>query len=111
MMLEDFYFGGDYWECYGDDSIGQPFSLLFRYNTSEGIYWWQAINQALDNLGFYNDGFYGTYIAYSEQNPIPFPEGWYLDEEGIHLEGAWDENDWPYYANYLHILPYWHYAE
>ena len=42
---------------------------------------------------------------------MPFPEEWFLNEEGIHIESGWDENDWVYYANYLHILPYWHYAE
>ena len=111
MMLENVYFSTDYWECYGDDSYGHYFSLGFRYNASEGIYWWEAYNPALNNLGFYHDGFYGSYNASSEQNPIPFPDSWYLDEEGIHIESGFDDNEWLYYANYLHILPYWHYAE
>jgi len=111
MMLENVSFDVDRWECYGDDSYGQHFDLAFRYSTSEGIYYWFSHNSVLDNLGFYNDGFYGSFVAYSEQNPIPFPDSWYLDEEGIHIESGWNENDWAYYANYLHILPYWHYAE
>ena len=24
-------------------------------------------------------------------SPIPFPEDWYLDEEGIHIESGWNE--------------------
>ena len=26
---------------------------------------------------------------------MPFPSDWYFDEEGIHIESGWDENDWP----------------
>jgi hypothetical protein len=62
-------------------------------------------------LGFDADGFFGSGAPTSEYHPIPFPGTWYLDEGGIHIESGWNEGDWPYYANYLHILPYWHYAE
>ena len=45
-----------------------------------------------------------------QQSPLPFPEiGIWM--KTAYIESGWEQNDWPYYANYLHILPYWHYAE
>ena len=111
IMLEYLGLGASFWNMTGYDSYDLYFSLQFIYNTSSGVYSWSLHNGALQTLGFSNDGFFGDYSTSTDYSPIPFPEGWYLDEEGIHLEGAWDEMDWPFYANYLHILPYWHYAE
>ena len=39
---------------------------------------------------------------------LPFPIEWQYDEDGISL--PWT-NGWALHANYIHILPYWHYAE
>ena len=111
MMLESIYFDGGYWECYGWGSYGHLFRIRFHYNTATGTYFWSFLNFAISNLGFDNDGFFGTWASDSDSSPIPFPEDWFLNEDGIHIESGWNADDWPYYANYLHILPYWHYAE
>jgi hypothetical protein len=39
---------------------------------------------------------------------LPFPENWLFDDSGLHFD---DWSGWLSYANYIHILPYWHYAE
>ena len=111
MMLDNIYFSGGYWECNGTDSYSHLCRIRFHYDTSLGTYFWSLYGSAIDNLGFENDGFFGAWASQSDSSPIPLPEDWFLNEEGIHIESGWDENDWPYYANYIHILPYWHYAE
>ena len=95
-------------EVYGGGLIFQ-----FAFDGSSGAYIVYTLFPELTTLGFNGDGFFGGNASYWRVNstPLPFPEGWFLDEDGIHIESGWDENDWPYYANYLHILPYWHYAE
>ena len=111
VMLEGTEASSNYWDCTGFDSYNQFFRVRFYWNTSNGIYSWYWENYAIVTLGFINDGFFGSAASSSDASSIPFPESWYLDEEGIHIESGWNENNWPYYANYLHILPYWHYAE
>ncbi|MDC3198174.1 hypothetical protein OAT89_00750 [bacterium] len=103
-------FGGTNLRCAGDD-----FVWFFHFEGTNGSYRVITIFSLLQNLGFSGDGFFGgsggTYWNMSDQHPLPFPDSWFLDEDGIHIESGWGTNDWPYYANYLHILPYWHYAE
>ena len=111
MFNDGSTFSSSEWQVQGWDSYGSIMRFHFHYNTSSGTYWFHLRTNAIYELGFINDGFFGGYQSSTENSPIPFPEGWYLDEEGIHIESGWDEGDWPYYATYLHILPYWHYAE
>ena len=111
MMLDNFYAGSIYWGIDGYDSYGFYSSLMFYYTLVDGLYFWVSFQVAISELGFADDGFFGGDYAASSQYAIPFPETWFLDEEGIHIESGWNGDDWPYYANYLHILPYWHYAE
>ena len=100
-------FGGTALGCYGD-----RFYWYFSFTGDNGMYRVVTYFPLLGDLGFLPDGFFGTYgWQLGVQHPLPFPEGWYLDEEGIHIESGWNEDNWPYYANYSHILPYWHYAE
>ena len=108
-LLTGFEDHGSFWRIYG--CADYCHQLYFFTTPSEGLYRFGLDNDAINQLGFVGDGFFGSGSGTSDYNPIPFPEGWYLDEEGIHIESGWDEDDWPYYANYLHILPYWHYAE
>jgi len=111
MMLDNFNEQSSSWDFTGSDSYGEFFRFRFNYNTSSGTYYWSWENYALLHLGFNNDGFFATHVASSSAVSIPFPDEWYFDDDGIHIESGWDGGDWVFYANYLHILPYWHYAE
>ena len=111
-MLQSFYPGSTYWRLSGDDSYEQTLHFTFSWNLEAGTYQFGLQSNSLQQLGLSDDGFFGgVHHANTSYSSIPFTDDWYLDEEGIHIESGWDENDWPYYANYLHILPYWHYAE
>ena len=86
--------------------------LMCAFSSENGQYYWGLLNNSLYYSGFLNDGFFGgDWFAQSYNSAIPFPDDWFLDEEGIHFNDTWNQSQWPYYANYLHILPYWHYAE
>ena len=93
--------------------FGHGLSFYFAFDGSSGVYLVYTHFSQLTALGFTGDGLFGgnpsTWVP--NASTLPFPEGWFLDEDGIHLESGWTENHWPYYANYLHILPYWHYSE
>ena len=96
----------------GNDAFGGIGVMNWEFSGTSGLYRIRFWIQTHGTLGFNNDGIYGSDSdPWSQYTGLPFPAGWYSDEEGIHLEVGWDSNDWPYYANYLHILPYWHYAE
>ena len=41
--------------------------------------------------------------------PLPFPESWTLDEDGISVE--WQPSMWAADTEYLKIIPFWHEAE
>ena len=41
--------------------------------------------------------------------PLPFPESWTLDEDGISVE--WEPSMWAADTEYLKIIPFWHEAE
>jgi hypothetical protein len=111
-MLQSIFLESSYWQLSGDDSYSQSLYFTFIWNLEAGTYQFGLQSNSLQQLGFSDDGFFnGVHFANTSYSPIPFPESWYLDEEGIHIESGWDEVGWPYYANYLHILPYWHYAE
>jgi hypothetical protein len=106
-MISSTAFSNHDWTIYGPDSYGNDMNLNFFWNLTNGNYVWSLNSSSLGALGFVDDGFFsGNYIASYGQ--IPFNEDWYLDENGIHINfyGDWSEN-----VNYLHILPYWHYAE
>jgi len=108
FMLENFTIGSNVW--YGIGSNGNGYiEVYFQYELTSGTYNWYFYANSL--VQFVSDGFFGGSSASTPFVPLPFPEDWYLDEEGIHFESVWEANDWAYYANYLHILPYWHYAE
>ena len=109
-LLYDFTNYGAHWLFGGIDAFDVHFYFEFFQDLQNGVYKFRMTSNALVQMG--SEGFFGgNNESISDTSPIPFPEGWYLDEEGIHIESGWDENDWVYYANYLHILPYWHYAE
>ena len=99
-------------DCYGHDSYNQIFFFKIFYEAQYGSYEFQLRNDVFGPSGLDFDGFFGSSNnANLPAVSLPFPEDWYMNEDGIHFESGWDENDWPYYANYMHILPYWHYAD
>ena len=107
-MLTGWWINPYQWQAQG----GPPsLTFEFHYNLGNGSYEFETQNYALTDNGFQADGFFGSYTANSISTQMPLPETWFLDEDGIHLNGAWGPEDWPYYANYLHIIPYWHEAE
>ena len=97
---------------YGSEG-GSSMFWTFQFDGTDGTYvnWFTC--GILNTTGYAGDGLFGSNASWvpGPDVQLPFPETWYLDEEGIHMESGWDESQWPYYANYLHILPYWHYAE
>ena len=112
MMLRDFSPSGAFWRINGNDAYGYFAWFELGYDLQMGSYKFTMRTASISALGFLVEGFFGgSQYGISSPSSIPFPDTWYLDEEGIHIESGWDEYNWPYYANYLHILPYWHYAE
>jgi hypothetical protein len=97
----------DRFKILGNGSNGYNI-LEILFNFSNGGYTWYWNNFALSSLGYSNDGFFGgSDYGSTETFNIPWPEDWFYDESGISIN--WD--GWPAYANYMHILPYWHYAD
>jgi len=108
FMLENINLEAD-----GGWSAGNSgFSIFHYFITSNGTYGMVMYNNAIDSYGFSADGFFGSSYVNTSSN-LPLPSTWILDEEGIDLsEALWNSSTpWFSYANYLHILPYWHYAE
>ena len=108
VMLSSFELTSSNWRLGGYDASGHYHYFQFEWNTSEG--WYKFI------LGNYLvtifDGFFeGSYQSTTPEVQLPLPSTWNLDADGIHFENTWSSYHWAYYANYLHILPYWHYAE
>ena len=110
-MLTPGYESISSWSKGGYDNYGEHNHFVFRFDTQQGGYRLDLSSNVLYNLGFSLDGFFGDHNTNTSYEQIPFPEDWYLDEEGIHIESGWGEDGWPNFANYLHILPYWHYAD
>lgn len=113
-MITDVHLGTSPYQKPSLNCAGNGFYWSFEFDGSNGQYRIVTLFSILTDLGFSGDGMFGGYGSSwrtSAPYTLPFPETWFLDEEGIHLESGWSANSWPYYANYLHILPYWHYAE
>ena len=98
----------------GDDAFGQNLTLALLFNQSNNRYIWYLSSYSILEQYGYDNVFGGWQVSTNIQGvELPWPDGdnaWSLDENGIQLAG-WYGDAWPDYANYLHILPYWHYAE
>ena len=104
-MLDNIYFNLNSIFSAGSPSL----YLTCEFNGANGFYYWEIYNSTLNGTGFLQDGFFSDDWS-TTAVVIPFPPAWYLDEDGIHFDCCWN-NGWISHANYLHILPYWHYAE
>lgn len=113
VMLESFTFASNntYWRSHGYDYQGNYHSFQFEWNTLDGHYKIVLYNDLVHNSGYNSDGFFGSNQSTTPEVPLPLPSNWYLNADGIHFDNVWETWHWAYYANYLHILPYWHYAE
>lgn len=87
-----------------DGGNNQVFRINFQ--AGSGFYSFFLQDNSLDP--FVDDGFFDWSGTFTSGFILPFPETWYIDEDGIHLEFV---SGFAQYANYTHILPYWHYAE
>jgi hypothetical protein len=96
----------------GPDNEGFTTFTSFEVDVQTNTYRFSSQIDKLESTGFIEDGFFGGFSHSSQwvNTQLPFPNSWYFDAMGIHVTG-WEDHQWPFYANYLHILPYWHYAE
>ena len=93
----------------GVDAFDSYLTMALVYNQTTNRYrWFLQSNAVFDQYG--DNAFFGSFQAGTNIGGelLPWPNDWTLTEDGISID--WP-SDWPYYANYLHILPYWHYAE
>lgn len=109
MLTEFFAFSGG-WIIEGPDAYSGTLGFKILFDSSTGNYELRMEQNYLQQAGYQYDGFFGGDVDGRLSFTWPVPSDWSIDENGIHISG-WQSNDWPYYANYLHILPYWHYAE
>ena len=94
----------------GNDAYGNTLRFSFWWggpSQDPPLYTMGILCQELRDSGLEADGFFGSYTT-NVQSPLPFPSSTVFNESGISSE---DWTSWATYANYLHILPYWHYAE
>ena len=108
-MLTGFYPYAEHWYMQGPDGYGSQVRFGFEWNLSEGLYKFYCISWGLQS--YTNEGFFGSITSSTEWAAIPFPDTWFMDENGIDLNDWSESQGWVAYTNYLHILPYWHYAE
>ena len=116
VMFEWYSHGPDGFSASTFDPISNALqSFQVNFSTVHGTYMVVMKNLNLEYLGYIGDGFFGGFGAAhgsaTDTYSLPLPSGWSLDEEGIHIDEGWSDEDWPFYADYMHILPYWHYAE
>lgn len=86
----------------------------FRF-WSNGRYRLQMNDHEIPTL--FPTGVWGNTSMWDGQNfegewytqPLPFPESWTLDEDGISVE--WEPSMWAADTEYLKIIPFWHEAE
>lgn len=89
------------------------FYFGFHYSGALGRYSIQTRYQELSSSGYEIDGFFGTSnVIWSDGMSLPFEGVHVFDENGLSFDPSiWSSNEWPFYANVITMLPYWHYAE
>jgi hypothetical protein len=118
-MLNVVQIGTNYWQARDNTN---SHTIMFEYTPYIGRYAFRISDWDQPQNTLFLDGFFGGTNGgqcMTSQETLPLPDWWYLDdnglhlvdEEGVHVADTWETYDWLYYANYLHILPYWHYAD
>jgi hypothetical protein len=96
------------WSVSGPTSTSD-FSFTIHYFAATNEF--QIGLSTFAHFPFVADGFFPVSSCGATTNhTLPFPESWQFSETGIYLDG-WTNSSWMNYANYIHLLPYWHYAD
>jgi hypothetical protein len=107
---------GDYFEVVGSSyGYSNAFTIASNFNATTNTYYLFVSAQVLDELGFTDDGFFGGNSSAAAESNLPLPSTWLYDENGMDIsEINWNTyggDRFVNYIEYIHILPYWHYAE
>ena len=112
VLLANFESWDNYWQMevqYPIASEADFFRFSYQYNPQSGYYRLEMYSQAINVLGFANDGFFsGNSSTTTGWWTLPWPSSFSYTEDG--LSAPWLDG-WGLFADHLHILPYWHYAE
>jgi len=107
-MLTDIVIWDSGWQISGYDSFGGLTYFQFNQEAQSNTYLNSIMLQSLYNLGFLDDGLFGSQWGGWCNIQLPFPPEWEVTENGLEFPMCWGfaENliDWT-------IIPYWHYAE
>lgn len=109
-------FASNYSRVYtGMDYLGIYRTVSFNF-WSNGRYHLEIQDNEISSLfptGAWNNTSYSDGDMFVDGNwcttPLPFPDSWSLDENGISVE--WQPTMWAVDAEYLKIIPFWHEAE
>ena len=103
-------FGGQILRSVSDNGL---FIFAFHYSGSTGEYRIYTRYPYLATAGYENDGLFGTSnVIWSDPLTLPFDSTNTFSEDGLVFDSnIWSDNEWPHFANYLHIIPYWHLSE
>ena len=93
----------DYW--YANVSYLGFTRRLYFYFFDNGEYNLNLQDNEIEELTSYNS----TSAWNGYEIPLPFPENWTLDEDGIQVD--WGGNQWVNACEHFRLIPYWHYAE
>ena len=77
-----------------------------------GNYRLSAVDNEIDELTLYSNTSYWNGLppyCCGVVVPLPFPENWTLDENGIQVD--WGENDWVFHCEHFRLIPYWSEAD
>ena len=79
------------------------FKIFYQENTNEFLV--QVFDSEIGLLPTFSSD--ANWLNY--YNALPFPPGWYIDENGIQV--PWRVHEWTAQAQALRIIPFWHEAE
>ena len=106
MLKDSFYDNASSYDRWRVSAVYLGFyralELFFRDN---GTYNLELRDNEIDELTSYSpfSDWNGTLV------PLPFPENWTLDEDGIQVD--WGNNDWVNACEHFRLIPYWSEAE
>ena len=83
-MLTGFSQTAAKWYMQGPDDYGSQVRFTFEWALGEGLYRFNCKSYGLES--YTNEGFFGDYTSATEWTAIPFPDSWFMDENGITAE-------------------------